>query len=54
MSAPNWTDENEHDPGVTLVELFAFLLVALATWRLARGTFRFAVEVVRARAGGRK
>lgn len=24
-SAPEWTDENDSDPGVTLLELFAFL-----------------------------
>lgn len=23
--APNWTDENAHDPGITLIELFAWL-----------------------------
>jgi hypothetical protein len=26
----NWTDHNVHDPGVTLLELFAFLGDALA------------------------
>ena len=26
----SWTDRNEHDPGITLVELFAFLAEALA------------------------
>jgi len=27
--SPQWTDFNEHDPGVTLIELFAFLTESL-------------------------
>ena len=32
VDAPGWTDFNESDPGVTLIELFAFLLDSLL-WR---------------------
>ena len=33
--APGWTDHNVHDPGVTLIELFAYLTESLlyrANW----------------------
>jgi hypothetical protein len=33
VDAPNWTDFNESDPGVTLVQLLAFLTESLL-WRL--------------------
>ena len=36
---PGWTDEKRSDPGITLVQLFAFLAFAIAfavTWRLVR------------------
>ena len=33
---PDWTDQNRSDPGITLVELFAFLAVALAGGIAAR------------------
>ena len=29
-AAPGWTEANESDPGVTLLQLFAFLAAALA------------------------
>ena len=38
---PGWTDEKRSDPGITLVQLFAFLAFAIAfavTWRLVRNT----------------
>jgi hypothetical protein len=33
---PSWTDENEHDPGVVLLELLAYSVIgfALAYWWL--------------------
>jgi hypothetical protein len=40
---PGWTDEHRSDPGITLVQLFAFLAFAIAfamTWRLFRKTAR--------------
>ncbi len=36
---PGWTDEKRSDPGITLVQLLAFLAFAIAfavTWRLVR------------------
>ena len=33
VDAPGWTDFNESDPGVTLIELFAFLLDSLL-WQI--------------------
>ena len=38
---PGWTDEKRSDPGITLVQLLAFLAFAIAfavTWRLVRKT----------------
>jgi hypothetical protein len=29
MSLPEWTDENRHDPGITLLELLAFVAAGL-------------------------
>ncbi len=40
---PGWTDEKRSDPGITLVQLFAFLAFAIAfavTWRLVRESSR--------------
>jgi hypothetical protein len=40
--SPDWTDENEHDPGITLVELLAFtaeallVVVVIHQWRSRR------------------
>jgi hypothetical protein len=40
--APAWTESNDSDPGITLVQLFAFVAVvllfgfALQRWRTAR------------------
>ena len=30
MAAPEWTDRNDHDPGVTMLELFGWTREALA------------------------
>ena len=37
-SSPDWTDFNESDPGITLVEVFAFLACALlfTAWVVTR------------------
>jgi hypothetical protein len=40
---PGWTDSTRPDPGITLVQLFAFLAFAIAfamTWRLLGKTAR--------------
>jgi hypothetical protein len=31
--APGWVDENVHDPGITLLELMAFVIEELVAWR---------------------
>ena len=40
MPAPDWTDFNESDPGISLVELFAFLLLLLVFVGFARWCWR--------------
>ena len=44
---PDWTDFNDHDPGVTLVTVFAFLAAGLlwrsSGWRRAPGSGLFGV-----------
>ena len=41
---PDWTEHRESDPGITLVQLFAFLAVAIGAvaiaWRLVRESTR--------------
>jgi len=34
VSQPSWTDYNRHDPGITLLELFAWLALGLLLGRL--------------------
>jgi MYXO-CTERM domain-containing protein len=36
MTTPEWTDREGSDPGITLLQLFAFLAVALIGWLLVR------------------
>jgi len=34
VAQPSWTDFNRHDPGITLLELFAWLALGLLLGRL--------------------
>ena len=43
---PGWTDANSHDPGITIVEVLAYTLIAaagataFARWRTRRNAHR--------------
>src|SRR5262245_24877600 len=47
VRTPEWTDANVHDPGITLVELFAYLAEA-SLWRFDQVGEREAVLLSRA------
>ena len=52
MDPPEWTEENEHDPGVTLVQLLAWLAAGLVAWRLVDRRRSWLRAAVRRVAGG--